>query len=84
MERELPIKLPDDYTLIRLQEVIRMTGLSRSSVYRLIGAGSFPQPVSLTDSQERSAPIGFLLSEVKAWVKQRLEARNGGESPSSV
>lgn len=84
MEQELPIKLPDDYTLIRLQEVIRMTGLSRSSVYRLIGAGSFPQPVPLTDSQERSAPIGFLLSEVKAWVRQRLKARNGGVPPASV
>ncbi|UTH34196.1 helix-turn-helix transcriptional regulator [Ectopseudomonas hydrolytica] len=62
-----------------------MTGLSRASLYRLINGGDFPQPVPLTTvSRQRGSPIGFLLSEVKAWVRQRLEARNGGIPPASV
>nr|WP_232106312.1 AlpA family phage regulatory protein [Pseudomonas mendocina] len=59
-----------------------MTGLSRTSVYRLIAAGDFPQPVPLTDSTHQSAPIGFLLSEMKTWVRQRLEARNSNTPPA--
>ncbi|WP_230389316.1 helix-turn-helix transcriptional regulator [Vibrio nitrifigilis] len=33
--------------LIRLKEVMAMTGLSRSYVYQLIGQGYFPQSISL-------------------------------------
>ncbi|EZH79565.1 regulatory protein [Ectopseudomonas composti] len=85
METESPIALPDDHVLIRLPEVMRMTGLSRASLYRLINGGDFPQPVPLTTvSRQRGSPIGFLLSEVKAWVRQRLEARNGGVPPASM
>jgi len=31
----------------RMRDVLRMTSLSRSSLYRRIAAGSFPAPVSL-------------------------------------
>ena len=34
--------------LLRLPEVSRLTGLSRSSVYRLIAQGQFPKPRKLT------------------------------------
>ena len=34
-------------TLLRLREVCRRTGKSRTDVYRRIAAGDFPQPVKL-------------------------------------
>ncbi|HYD04806.1 MAG TPA: AlpA family phage regulatory protein [Reyranella sp.] len=34
----------DDDAALRLPEVIRRTGLSRSEIYRRIKAGTFPQP----------------------------------------
>jgi prophage regulatory protein len=33
--------------LLRLQTVVRVTGLSRSTLYRLIADGQFPRPVRL-------------------------------------
>lgn len=45
-ERRQPIEagtLPD--ALLKVQTVEAMTGLSRPSVYRLMAAGRFPQPV---------------------------------------
>jgi prophage regulatory protein len=83
MDKDRPTMLPDDYVIIRLPEVIKMTGLSRTTVYRLISAGEFPRAVPLTESTHRSAPIGFLLSEVKAWITRRLEARDSGVPPAN-
>ncbi len=37
----------DHHRLLRLPEVLRMTGLSRSTLYRLIGEGRFPAPVRI-------------------------------------
>lgn len=33
--------------IIRLKEVIDSTGLARSTIYKYIGEGTFPKPVSL-------------------------------------
>ncbi|PXB71671.1 AlpA family transcriptional regulator, partial [Pseudomonas aeruginosa] len=33
--------------IIRLKEVVRSTGLARSTIYKLIGSGDFPKPVPL-------------------------------------
>lgn len=35
--------------IIRLKEVIKMTSLGRSTVYKYIAEGTFPKPVSLGD-----------------------------------
>lgn len=54
--------------------VMRLTGLSRTTLWRLSRAGEFPKPVPL--SRGRSA---FLESEVLKWMRERLEARERGE-----
>ena len=36
--------------IIRLKEVIDSTGLARSTIYKYIGEGRFPSPVSLGES----------------------------------
>lgn len=56
--------------LIRLKEVMQLTGLSRSSVYKHMQAGSFPKQVSLG---ERS--VAWVESEVLCWVNQRISER---------
>jgi prophage regulatory protein len=33
--------------LMRLNEVMEVTGLARSTVYKYVAAGQFPEPVSL-------------------------------------
>jgi len=61
--------LPD--TILRLPAVKAATGLSRSTIYERIGAGTFPKAIPLGDHA-----VGWLASEVGAWIQQRIsEAR---------
>jgi prophage regulatory protein len=52
---------------LRLPEVLRRVGLSRSSVFRLIKQGSFPAPVKLS---KRAS--GWPAHLVDAWCKHKL------------
>jgi len=64
-------------TIIRAKDVSAMTGLARSSVYKCINEDpTFPRPVPLSRSKHRSAPVGFVLAEVQAWIKARIAERN--------
>jgi len=52
--------------IIRLKEVMRMTGLARSTVYERMAAGTFPGKVKLG---ERAT--GWYLHEVQSWNARR-------------
>jgi len=56
--------------LLRLREVIKRTGLSRSAIYLAIQRGLFPKQIKLS---LRSA--AWLESEVEQWIAQRVELR---------
>ena len=57
--------------LLKLKQVMSITGLSRSYVYELAKAGTFPQPLKLS---ERSS--AWLESEVQQWINERIQQRN--------
>lgn len=54
---------------IRLSEVRRLTGLSRSSIYRLEALGRFPAHIKLSDRAS-----AWLASEVERWIETRVAA----------
>jgi prophage regulatory protein len=56
--------------LIKLKEVMKLTALGRSSIYKLMKDGSFPQSISLG---ERS--IAWEEGEVEDWVQIRIDRR---------
>ncbi|AEJ00212.1 phage transcriptional regulator, AlpA [Nitrosomonas sp. Is79A3] len=66
-------------TFIRLPELTRLTGLSRSSVYLKINPKSkyfdelFPKPVPL--SSETRGAVAWLLAETNQWIESRIQAR---------
>ncbi len=66
-------------TLIRLRELVAMTGISRSSVYLKIGKSkyadpSFPRPISLSPTGRGA--VAWIESEVQDWIiKQRDMSR---------
>lgn len=63
-------------TLIRLPDLVALTGLQRATVYkRLKDDPTFPRPVPLSDSTARGAPVAWVLAEVQEWVKSRIAAR---------
>ncbi len=65
-------------TLIRMREVEGIVGMKRSTIYKLMQRPEcgFPQPVKLSTSTARGAPVAWVLSEVQAWARSRIEARD--------
>ena len=64
--------------IIRLKEVINSTGLARSTIYKYIGEGTFPKPVSLGDRC-----VGWVDSEVHDWILARIEERDLSEGTAT-
>jgi predicted DNA-binding transcriptional regulator AlpA len=57
----------DDVSFLRLPEVKAVTGLSKSSLYALIRANSFPAPVRLGPRT-----VAWVRSEIKQWAAERV------------
>ena len=56
---------------IRLDRVKELTGLGRSSIYKLMSEGAFPMSVPLTGQA-----VGWVSDEVDAWVLARIAERD--------
>ena len=59
--------------LLRLPEVKKRTGISRSTIYARIACGQFPAPVSLG-----GRAVAWLESEGIGWINDRVNASRGG------
>jgi len=59
--------------LLRLRAVEEMTGLSRSSLYRLIQLDQFPAPIQLTGARA----VAWVAEEVEAWIQSRIVESKG-------
>jgi prophage regulatory protein len=47
--------------------------MSKTQMYRLINAGEFPRPLPIGRHR-----VGFLESEINAWIEARLRLRDEG------
>jgi prophage regulatory protein len=56
---------------MKLKEVIRVTSLSRATIYRLISSGEFPKQIPLGDKS-----VAWLESEVYGWMENRISNRS--------
>lgn len=62
--------------IIRIRDLAAITGYARPTIYkRLKDDPTFPRPVPLSDSKSRGAPVGWILAEAQAWVRQRIALR---------
>ena len=52
--------------LIRVREVMALTGLSRTTIWRRVKVGDFPAPVETTPDT-----IAWYRSEVETWMAKR-------------
>ena len=55
--------------LLRRQEVEVKTGLTRSTIYRLMRAGEFPEPLKLGPRAVR-----WRATEIESWIAERPRA----------
>ncbi|MDC4944693.1 AlpA family phage regulatory protein [Acinetobacter baumannii] len=68
--------------MLRLRELIRLIGLSRSSIYDRLNPRSkrydpdFPKPIKLNRASR------WLLSEVEEWIRNKMSSRNRADSVS--
>ena len=63
------------YTILRLPDVKRSTGLSRITIYLRITQDTFPKPVSLG-----GRAVGWLEAEIQEWLQRRIEASRSQSS----
>ena len=65
--------------ILRLPEVQRRTGLSRSTIYVRLDQGLFPKPVSLG-----ARAVGWIESEVDEWIRERIAESRGDSMAAST
>jgi prophage regulatory protein len=58
--------------ILRRRQVEAMTGLSKTTIYARIAAGTFPEPIPLGEKA-----VGWIESEIQAWIESRIAARAG-------
>ena len=56
--------------VLRLDRVVEVTGLARSTVYKYMAAGIFPKSINLGPRC-----VGWLEAEIHAWIDARLKNR---------
>ena len=66
----MAIKVQEALVILRRKQVEARTGMSRSSIYAGISAGSFPAPVPLGEKS-----VGWLEHEIAGWIASRIAAR---------
>jgi len=53
--------------ILKLPEVTKVTGLARSTIYKLISEDLFPKQIKLTKFSS-----GWIKSEVDHWIEDRI------------
>jgi prophage regulatory protein len=56
--------------ILRVDDVVKTIGLSRTTIWRLVRCKLFPQPITLA---ERA--IGWDVDEIDAWIASRAAKR---------
>ena len=65
-----PERLPADDTMLRISEVVRLTGISVSSIKRMVEDGRFPRPMRIG-----IRAIGWPARDVRHFVEALDEQR---------
>ncbi|MBV1884533.1 MAG: AlpA family transcriptional regulator [Pseudomonadales bacterium] len=57
------------HQILRLPEVKKLTGLSRSTIYARISEGEFPKQITLGGTRA----VGWLKADVESWIDVQIE-----------
>jgi prophage regulatory protein len=60
-------------TIIRRRTVCQRTGLSGTTIWRLVKAGKFPAPIQLSKQA-----VGWIEHQVDAWIQARAQVKDEG------
>ncbi len=62
------------HKILRLPDVKKRTGLSRSTIYLRIANGDFPAPISLG-----GRAVGWTEADIENWLAEKIEASRKGK-----
>lgn len=68
-----------DNRFLRLPDVIRLTGLSKSTIYKMVKEGQFPRSVPIYGSS-----VAWPASEVSEWTQSRIKIRDNNQKDRGV
>ena len=68
--------------IIRIRDVCRMTGLSRTTLWRRVNSGQFPKPLRLGGPQARA--VGWVRGAVEEWLGSRPTVDGDGDGDRFV
>ncbi len=66
--------------IVRPAEVVARTGLSRTTLWRQVRAGSFPAPMKLTDG----GAVGWFEAQVEEWLASRPTVNYAPPAPTQA
>lgn len=58
---------------LMLRDVVGLTTLSKTQLYRMVKAGKFPKPVPISEGRK-----AWLVREVQMWMAEKSEGRESG------
>lgn len=64
---------------IRLPDVVQITGLSKTTIYKMIREGRFPRSVPIYGSS-----VAWPASEVSEWTQSRIKIRDNNQKDRGV
>ncbi len=59
--------------ILSAQQVCSVVGLSRTTIWRLYRAGSFPKPICLSPGR-----VGWSENAIQVWLAERIRGANDG------
>jgi prophage regulatory protein len=62
----------DRVRMVRLKQVVRYTGLGRSSIYKMVSVGEFPKQAKIG-----LRAVAWVEQEIIDWLNRRVEDRDG-------
>lgn len=65
--------------LLRLRDVRQRTGMSRTTIYRRIGSGTFPRPVRIS-----AGLVAWYESDVDRWVEAPMDWKDASQNEPGV
>ena len=73
------MELNMSFKILRIKEVIALTGLSRSSIYLKIAQGTFPVSIRLS-----KRAVGWRETDLHAWIDSLESTKAGFSGPEET
>ena len=58
--------------ILELSEVMKATRLSRSTIYKRMREGTFPDQIKLGESERGERKVVWLESDIEGWLEERI------------